>query len=427
MYLLSTSRLSSRLVCAVIAVAALPLSLQAEPTTEADAAFSAGEFEKARELYEGSPNGPEDFAVALRLGEIALLGNRLTDAETHLTKARSLRPDDARPRELLAESYYRRDEFPAAAAKFAELGRSAVADKLMNFGDAKPYFVDAPDFEVHIKFESTDPLPVLQARVNSSDPVYFILDTGGGEIIIDPTYADTLELPRFGSEERTYAGGKSAKNDHSRIESLRFGDWDVKNIPVNLLDTSKFSAAAAGKKISGIVGTVFLSHFIFTLDYPRGELVLRPRSTNVSSAMSRKAAESRAVVQPYWMAGDHFIVTHGRMNGADRRLWFVDTGLAGGAITCPMSTIQDAKVELPAASFEGVGGGGTVKVTPFTVKEFAIGDAKANDLMGFFGPFPEALENRFGFRIAGIVSHGFFRRFALTMDPESMTVSMVNP
>jgi hypothetical protein len=45
----------------------------------------------------------------------------------------------------------------------------------------------------------------------------------------------------------------------------------------------------------------------------------------------------------------------------------------------------------------------------------SLGDAHEKNVQGLFsGPFP--LENRFGFRIGGIVSHGFFRPYALTFD-----------
>jgi len=82
--------------------------------------------------------------------------------------------------------------------------------------------------------------------------------------------------------------------------------------------------------------------------------------------------------------------------------------------------IREAKISLGNASFEGVGGAGTVKVTPFMVNELSLGGVLQRNIPSFAGAFPPSLENRFGFRIAGLVSHAFFRSFSVTFDPLAM-------
>ena len=71
---------------------------------------------------------------------------------------------------------------------------------------------------------------------------------------------------------------------------------------------------------------------------------------------------------------------------------------------------------------EGVGGGGKVKIIPFRVEELYLGDAKEKNIGALFGSFPASLENKDGFRIAGIISHQFFRPYSLTMDFTGMTL-----
>jgi hypothetical protein len=86
--------------------------------------------------------------------------------------------------------------------------------------------------------------------------------------------------------------------------------------------------------------------------------------------------------------------------------------------------LKSAGVKLSGQSFEGVGGGGAMKVTPFLLDELRLGEAKQSNVMSFFGPFPESLELRYGFRIGGLVSHTFFRQYAVTFDFTAMRLHL---
>ncbi len=99
----------------------------------------------------------------------------------------------------------------------------------------------------------------------------------------------------------------------------------------------------------------------------------------------------------------------------------VDTGMAGGGFGCQKSVRQAAGIDLTGlATFEGMGGGGPVTVTPYTVGKITLGDAKRHGVQALFGAMPPNAEYAMGFRIGGLVSHGFFRPFALTFDFERM-------
>jgi Flp pilus assembly protein TadD len=79
--------------------------------------FQAGKFAEAGELYSRvAAQNPKDYSAILQLGRIALLSNRLDNAQKWLSKAIALQPGDADPRVMVAEVDYRRDDFPEAAA-----------------------------------------------------------------------------------------------------------------------------------------------------------------------------------------------------------------------------------------------------------------------------------------------------------------------
>jgi hypothetical protein len=63
-----------------------------------------------------------------------------------------------------------------------------------------------------------------------------------------------------------------------------------------------------GHRIDG-VGTTLFYHFLATMDYPNGQVVLRRK--NMRSQRRFTEASSDSVVVPFWIAGDHFMVGWG--------------------------------------------------------------------------------------------------------------------
>jgi hypothetical protein len=94
----------------------------------------------------------------------------------------------------------------------------------------------------------------------------------------------------------------------------------------------------------------------------------------LKTAASRQLfQETGAVKVPFWLAGDHFMVAHGTVNQSSPKLFLVDTGMAGGGFTCSEATLQEAGIELDESQArEGIGGGGKVKLIPFTVQRLAL-------------------------------------------------------
>ena len=191
------------------------------------------------------------------------------------------------------------------------------------------------------------------------------------------------------------------------------------------MDVRRFSQPVfKGIKVDGIIGTVLLYHFISTIDYINGRLVLRKRTEKNIRKTQQDNAES--IVIPFWMAGDHYIVAWGTINESEPMLFFVDTGLAGGGFTCPASTLKKAGIELDDTVFEGLGGGGAVRSTPFMIEKLTLGDAVESNVRGIYIHGGGNLEKLLGFSIGGIISHSFFRNYALTFDFDNMQLYLKN-
>jgi hypothetical protein len=423
-------------LAAIIALAsfsgqATPQASQSE-IDSADRLFQAGKFAEAGKLYSQiAAENPKNHSATLQLGRIALLANRLDDAQKWLEKAITLQPGDADAKVTLAEVFYRRDDFQKAAASLNGVDVSSnnliiqqystlnVA-KLESFKGQTPYELRGNGTITRLKFVKTDPLPVVSVRVNGGDEVTFFIDTGGSEVALDTDFAKELGVPQFGGVQGTFSGGQHAEVQLGRIESLAVGDWTVKNLPAVMLPLRQLSKGFGVKQIDGIIGTTLFYHFLVTMDYPRGELVLR-RKTAQSLEQFTKSSGKRVVV-PIWMASDHFMVGWGRVETLPPALLFVDTGLMGAGVKLAESVIKEAGIKLEEnKASEGAGGGGTLKIVPYTVHHLSFGDIKEENVPGLYdGPFP--WENMFGFHLAGMVGHDFFKPYAVTFDFQNMQI-----
>jgi predicted aspartyl protease len=427
-------------ICIAVAAIIAPFSFSAQATPQpkqseidsADRLFQAGKFAEAGKIYSQIVNqNPKDYSITLQLGRIALLSNRLDDAQKWLEKAIVLKPGDADSKVMLAEAFYRRDDFQKAVAALNGVDVSSnkliieqypclnVA-KLESFKGQTPYELHGNGTSTRLKFVRTDPLPVVNVRVNGGDEVTFFIDTGGSEVVLDTEFAKELGVPQFGTVQGTFSGGQHADVQQGRIESLAVGDWAIKNLPTAMLPLRQLSEGLGVKQINGIIGTTLFYHFLATMDYPRGELVLRRKDAKSLEEFTKSPVKRVAV--PIWMACDHFMVGWGRVETLPPTLLFVDTGLMGGGVKLAESVIKEAGIKLDESkAAEGAGGGGTLKVVPYTVHQVSFGDIKEENVQGLYdGPFP--WENMFGFHLAGMVGHDFFKPYAVTFDFQNMQI-----
>ena len=408
----------------------------AQPTQSgidsANRLFETGKFAEAGKLCSQIvAQNPKDYSATLQLGRIALLSNRLDDAQKWLEKAISLRPDDTDPKVMLAQVFYRRDDFQKAAASLK--GVDVSSNKLIreqyatlnvamleSFEGQNPYELTGNGTSTRVKFVKTDPLPIVNVRVNGGKEVTFFIDTGGSEVTLDTDFAKELGVPQFGAVQGTFSGGQHAEVQLGRIESLTLGDWTVKNVPTAMLPLRQLSEGCGVKQIDGIIGTTLFYHFLTTMDYPRGELVLRRKDAR--SLEEFKKSPGKRVVVPIWMASDHFMVGWGRVETLPPTLLFVDTGLVGAGVKLAESVIKEAGIKLEKnRAGEGAGGGGKLKIVPYTVHQLSFGDIKEENVQGVYdGPFP--WQYMFGFHLAGMVGHEFFKPYAVTFDFQNMQI-----
>jgi predicted aspartyl protease len=334
----------------------------------------------------------------------------------------------------MAMAYYRLDDMAEAAAHFQKASKvfgisvikelSALSEHCAMFAESRVYEIFGGEVS-EIELTESDPLPMLKVSVNGSEDVNFIIDTGGMEIILDEAYATSVNAVLCKKWLKGgYAGNKKAVTRLGKIDSLRMGGLEIRNLPVHTLPLDDLSQAFNGVKISGIIGTRFLMRFLSTIDYRNKKLILGRRGSG------KPGIPTDAAVIPFWLVDSHYIVAEGTVNNSEPMLMFIDTGLAGAGFTAKEDFLKKIGIEVNwAEAYSGSGGGGGIKELDIKIDSLTLGygDNKVirRGIAGkaIKGGVP-VLGAALGFKLDGLVSHTFFNSGFLTLDFQNMQLVM---
>jgi Aspartyl protease len=140
----------------------------------------------------------------------------------------------------------------AAASTYAPF-RQTSSDVIMDANSVKlPFTMEAN----HV---------ILQAKVNGSASIGFILDSGDGHESINAARAAAFSLSAYGSAA-SYGGGNLAQYSFASGATFSFAGIELHNQHVDLLDQTGLEKAL-GLPLGGILGYDFLSRFIVEIDY----------------------------------------------------------------------------------------------------------------------------------------------------------------
>jgi hypothetical protein len=202
-------------------------------------------------------------------------------------------------------------------------------EMMKGFGDEKPYQIEwKGKNRTIVPFIVTDPLPVIAVEINGKQ-IFVFLDTGAEILYLDESLASTLGIKSISRQIEPYAGGKTVEVGYARADSLQINDITIKSIPVKLGPVQRFSEMFPNNlKISGILGTGILQQFLSTIDYPEGQLILRPRNEGSRSSLKTEFPQFKTIELPFVLGMTHFMLVKGTINGKDSLNLFLDSGLA---------------------------------------------------------------------------------------------------
>ena len=140
---------------------------------------------------------------------------------------------------------------PARAAQQAAAGQAAVA---------------------RVPVEMNGNSLFLQARVNGSEPRWFILDTGAGVTLLNTTTVRSLGLTVGKSGTVNGAGGQ-AQSAAVKGVTIDVGGALVKDVDAATLPLTQFENAG-GRVVDGILGVEFFKRYVVEIDYEARQLTV---------------------------------------------------------------------------------------------------------------------------------------------------------
>jgi Aspartyl protease/PDZ domain len=121
-----------------------------------------------------------------------------------------------------------------------------------------------------VPFEMNGNSIYLQARVNGSEPRWFVLDTGAGVTVLNATTAGSLGLKAGKAGTLRGAGGVVQSTGITGL-TLDVGGAVLKDVSVTSIPLAQLENAA-GRAIDGILGVDFFRRYVVEIDYEARQL-----------------------------------------------------------------------------------------------------------------------------------------------------------
>ena len=205
-----------------------------------------------------------------------------------------------------------------------------------------------------IPFELVTRHILIKVRINNSDPLWFIFDTGDKVAIVDLERARSLGLNLQGEINVGGAGPGTLRGSYVRDASLSVVGVEGNKQPVVLALPLQAMQSRFGHDIDGIIGGDFIKQFVVEVDYPARVLRLRDKDRFVYSG-------SGEIVPMNLNSGGHPIISAevtvtGRP--AIKGKFIVDLGSGFSLALHSPFVEQEGLLESRPKTIQALGGGG---------------------------------------------------------------------
>jgi hypothetical protein len=392
--------------------------------------FLAGRFNEAAAIYQQlCSNLPERLDIQARSGYLALLANDLDNAVRYLSQAINLGHHSRRTLSQLADAYYRMGRLGSAAYCYHRLDREGLAGTLAVMQELDVYRLTRSDVSVDIPWLVAAPLPVIEVQINGHK-ANMVLDTGAGDTVIDTRLALNAEIRLGGREHREFAGGMPAEVTYGHLEQISMNGLEICDIPVQVIDIPQSLADwFPNLPIHGILGIGLFVNFTTTFDYYNRKLCLAGHGTTVESQQKNHTSDQPASLQtgaPLWLAENQLLLTCADLPSLKQGLWFLDTGMTGGAFAVPGTSVESLGLSIDETdALVGTGGGGTVHGHKLHAEWLRLDQLHCDQPNGvMLETFP--LEHSYGFAIQGLIGHDLLQDAVLTLDFPAMRLFLTS-
>ena len=386
--------------------------------------FRKGNFEAARAQYLRSLElDPETSRAHYGLGKLAMAKMESKEAVRSVMKAVELAPEEAIYRLTAAEAWgidrnleEQTRQFEAYVAlepsydpdRVAEV--QAALDVIQNFGSEKMGTYEIPDDQ--------EPIPILKAinlifadfMVGEKGPFEFIIDTGASQTVFTEKLVNELGLEPIASTLIHGIGGDGKVDTNIyRIDELKFGDIEIRNLPIGSIDEPMISELAAG-----IFSTATFSDQVVSIDYRRDRIEFNAPeiSDNVEHI-------------PSWFFNNLVLIPL-TINGEHQGNFLVDTGAVTTVLSHRMAATLGVTEDTPGAKIDlGLAGIGGFEGVVLLVPEVVFTTEK--NLEGFSQVVSidmREISKMLGTEVAGIVGYDFLKGYRVSIDFQNAEVRL---
>jgi Aspartyl protease/PDZ domain len=280
------------------------------------------------------------------------------------------------------------------------------------------HFIRPNQKKIKVPFEQYNNLIVIPLKINNSDTLNFVLDTGVGyTLITDPSLIQKLKLNCVRRVKVAGAGiGKELHGCIVNVDNIRFQSIAAKSHNMIVLEEDVLHLSSyAGVKIHGLIGYDLFSRFVIKINYLSRTLTF----TNpefFEPEIKRKTEEfpiSIEEMKPYLQAEAMLEEANARTTPIKLIL---DTG-AGHSLSLDMGTHPDIKVPKKSINSQlGMTLNGAVEGAIGRIEKFKIGSFELEKVIT---SFPDSTSLRFIKGISqrhGNLGCGVLQRFHLVFD-----------
>jgi len=272
----------------------------------------------------------------------------------------------------------------------------------------------------------------LQARINNSKPLWFVLDTGAGNIL-DPKHAKSLNLVLYSSEPTSGSGEGSqdaaiSKNISFQIQNINFTQEEIAVIALDGVEdcANKIEVDSTGKvtmfknasgttnpyqPMDGVLGFGFFNTFVVEINYDQQFLTLYDPTTY------RYRGNGKVI--PIDIKGNHIFINASVKKSdaaAINGRFMVDTGLML-AVTLNTAFIEKNNLLPPSdqiTPFSICGLGGTSKAQMGTLPGVFIQNIYIDKPRTLFSQATRGVLSSTEFD--GLMGNAIFRHFKVIFD-----------
>jgi len=168
----------------------------------------------------------------------------------------------------------------------------------LHAGSSRAQQAAAPSAPVVIPFELYSRHILIKVRINNSDPLTFLLDTGDKLAIVSLARAGDLNLSLRGQVNIGGAGAGTLKGAFVGDAKLMVIGLEGNTEPVTLAVPFDSLEPRLGRKVDGIIGSDFMKKFVVEIDYAQAGIALSRQGKVCLLRLGREHSAALELLRP---------------------------------------------------------------------------------------------------------------------------------